>query len=138
MKNILLSFSAVLAAVFVLTSCNDGLGDGRTVDPALVGTWEGTVSSSYSGSGLQPVGDPDKVVFVFTPDRFTWTRNGIKVIESPYICGKSLRDGSYFQWTEGATSGGNAVFYSISGRIMTINGANGSIILNLPAEMTKK
>lgn len=131
-------FAAVLfLATMFCTSCKDDSDSNvNTKDSQLIGTWEGSMYTSYIND--EPVGDPIIVTFEFTADRFVWTSDGSVVVNSPYICNESPSDGKYFQWTEGNKQGGDAVFYSISENTMTIRGANGSIIMSLPETLTKK
>lgn len=129
-----MAIAAVTAAV-LFVSCDKDDNNGSSMDKELIGTWEGSVYTMYIDD--KPAGDPTVVTLSFTDSRFVWTADGKTVVSSPYVCG-TASDGKYFKWTEGSTTGGDAVFYSISGSTMTITGANGTIIMSLPKTLTRK
>lgn len=132
MKKIFMAIAAIATAILFI-SCDKG-ENGSSIDKELIGNWEGYKYTAYIDG--KPVGDPVTVTFSFTESRFVWKEAGNTVVSSPYVCG--VNENKYFQWTEGDTSGGDAIFYSISGNTMTITGANGSILFGLPKTMTKK
>lgn len=132
MKKIFLAIAAIAAAVLFVSCGKDE--EASSFDKELVGTWEGSKYTAFIDD--KPVGDPVTVTFSFTDSQFVWKVDGSIVVDSPYICG--VNGNKYFQWTKGDRAGGDAIFYSISGKTMTITGANGSILLSLPKTMTKK
>lgn len=123
-----------VAAMTIFASCDKEDNNESSVDKDLIGNWEGQRYTMYIDS--KPAGDPETVTFSFTESKFVWTADGTVKISSPYVCG--VNGNKYFQWTEGDTTGGDAIFYSISGNTMTIISANGSILFSLPKTMTRK
>ncbi|MCQ2329065.1 MAG: hypothetical protein MJZ93_00715 [Paludibacteraceae bacterium] len=136
-KNIVFYALITLLSIVFCVSCkiDESKNPVNSNDTALLGTWEGSAYTSYMGG--EPYGDPMVVTFEFTPERFVWKNDGQVVVSSHYSCDRTSQ-GKYFKWTEGDTSGGDAIFYEINGNTMTINGANGSILMGLPKTMTKK
>ncbi|MCQ2183323.1 MAG: hypothetical protein MJY89_07990 [Bacteroidales bacterium] len=130
---IIATIAAVVAAL--CTSCGK-FENKPKMDSELIGTWEGSIYTTFIDG--KPVGDPVIVTFTFSSTNFTWKRDGATVVSSSYSCDTSAQDGKYFQWSQGDTSGGDTIFYSISGNTMTIKGANGSILLSIPKTLTRK
>lgn len=123
MRRIIFVFAVIFALSAVLcTSCSS---DDEPKAPSLVGNWIGTQGSST-------------VEFTFTSSNFTWKRDGEVILNAPYTCNESASNGKYIQWAEGLLEDGYAIYYSIDGNTMNINGANGSILRDIPQTLTRQ
>ena len=123
MKKLLQAFIILSVMMFAFTSCGDD-----NVDKSLIGQWVGTCTVTTP---------PSEVVLTFTRSHFSLTMDGSVRINSPYTAETASTGEKFIRWTEG-TGGGDAVYYSVNGKTLSILGGNGSDILLFPKTLTKK
>lgn len=122
MKNIL-KISAIAAVILsVLSSCS------KDIDRSLLGQWEGVCTA------LTP---SRQVTLTFTEKNFTLTMDGENRLNTPYTCNITSDGERYISLAESG-GGGEAIYYVVNGKTLSITGGNGTNILMFPKTLTKK